>query len=173
MPELVLPTAQLHAEFLACRDDWGPGLHEDGFGIGADDDLDSPDSFGAWVNDRLRLTHPPGSPCPPEQHGSPRWIVEDGQVLGGIALRHIFDDEHGHIGYGVRPSARRRGLASWALAQMLNEAKAALAVDRVLIVCQADNVASTRTIERNGGVLECIRNGTHGAVRRYWIKLHH
>jgi predicted acetyltransferase len=157
---------------LACRDDWGPGLHEDGFGIGADDDLDSPDSFRAWVHDRVRLTHPPGTPCPPEQHGSPRWIVEDGQVLGGIALRHIFDDEHGHIGYGVRPSARRRGLASWALAQMLNEAKAALTVDRVLIVCQADNVASTRTIERNGGMLERIRNGSHGAVRRYWIGLH-
>lgn len=124
------------------------------------------------MHDRVRLTHSPGTPCPPEQHASPRWIIEDGQVLGGIALRHIFDDEHGHIGYGVRPSARRRGLASWALAQMLNEAKAALTVDRVLIVCQADNVASTRTIERNGGALECIRNGSHGAVRRYWINLH-
>ena len=171
MVELVLPSAQLHAEFLACRDDWGPGLHEDGFGIGADDDLDSPDSFEAWVHERVRLTHPPGTPCPPEQHSSPRWIIKDGQVLGGIALRHIFDDQRGHIGYGVRPSARRRGLARWALAQMLNEAKAALTVDRVLIVCQADNVASTRTIERNGGVLECIRNGSHGPVRRYWIKL--
>jgi len=92
--------------------------------------------------------------------------------LGGIALRHIFDDDHGHIGYGVRPSARRRGLASWALAQMLNEARGALTVDRVLIVCEADNVASARTIERNGGVLEGVRDGSHGAVRRYWIKLH-
>jgi predicted acetyltransferase len=172
VPELVLPTAQLHAEFLACRDDWGPGLHEDGFGISADDDLDSPDSFAAWVHDRLRLTHLPGTPCPPEQHGSARWIVEDGQVVGGIALRHIFDDEHGHIGYGVRPSARRRGLASWALAQMLNDAKAALTVDRVLIVCQADNFASARTIERNGGVLECMRGVSQEAVRRYWIRLH-
>jgi predicted acetyltransferase len=157
---------------LACRDDWGPGLHEDGFGISADDDLDSPDSFAAWVHDRLRLTHLPGTPCPPEQHGSARWIVEDGQVVGGIALRHIFDDEHGHIGYGVRPSARRRGLASWALAQMLNDAKAALTVDRVLIVCQADNFASARTIERNGGVLECMRGVSQEAVRRYWIRLH-
>src|ERR1043165_207012 len=75
VPELVLPTAQLHAEFLACRDDWGPGLHEDGFGIGADDDLDSPDGFRAWVHDRVRLSHRPGTPCPPEQHGSLRWIV--------------------------------------------------------------------------------------------------
>ena len=172
MPELVLPTAQLHAEFLACRNDWGPGLHEDGFGIGADDDLDSPEGFADWVHDQVRLTHPPGSPCPQEQHSSPRWIVEDDQVRGGIALRHIADDKRGDIGYGVCPSARRRGLATWALAQMLNEAKAALSVDRLLVVCEADNVASIRTIERNGGVLECIRTGIHGPVRRYWITLH-
>ena len=85
--------------------------------------------------------------------------------MGGIALRHIFDDQLGHIGYGVRSSGRRRGLAGWALAQMLNEAKAALALDRVLIICEADNVASARTIERNRGVLECIRDGSHGALR--------
>lgn len=171
MAQLVLPTTQLHAEFLACRDDWGPGLHEDGFGIGPDDDLDSPGGFAAWVHERLQLTHPSGSPCPQEQHSSPRWIVEDGQVVGGIALRHIFDDKRGHIGYGVCPSARRRGLASWALDQMLDEARAALTTDRILIVCEADNVASARTIERSGGVLECIRNDGHGAARRYWIDL--
>jgi predicted acetyltransferase len=170
--ELVLPTAALQEEFLACRDDWGPGLHEDGFGIGADDDLDSPESFRAWVDDRLRLTHPSGTPCPTEQHASPRWVVEDGHVLGGVALRHVFDADRGHIGYGVRPSARRRGVATWALGEMVKEATATLTVDRVLIVCQADNVASARTIERNGGVLECIRDGSHGAVRRYWISLH-
>ena len=171
MPELILPTTRLHAAFLECRDEWGPGLHEDGFGLGADDDVDSPDGFAAWVRARLRLTHPAGAPCPQERHGSPRWIVEDGQVLGGIVLRHIFDDRVGHIGYGVRPSARRRGLASWALGEMLGEARAALGVDRVLIPCLADNVASARTIERNGGVLEGIRDTGHGSVRRYWIAL--
>jgi predicted acetyltransferase len=114
-------------------------------------------------------THPT---CPPEKHGSPRWIVENGRVLGGIALRHIFDDELGHIGYGIRPSARRRGLASWALGEMLVEARAVLRVDRVLMPCLADNIASARTIERNGGVLEEIRRNKHGvAARRYWITL--
>ncbi|MEC3973871.1 hypothetical protein [Amycolatopsis sp. H20-H5] len=42
-----------------------------------------------------------------------RWIVEGDRVLGGIALRHGFDDfvpRLGHVGYGIRPSARRRGL---------------------------------------------------------------
>jgi len=171
VPELILPTTRLHTAFLECRDDWGPGLHEDGFGLAADDDVDFADGFAAWVHKRVRLTHPPGTPCPDENHGSPRWIVEDGQVLGGIVLRHRFDDELGHIGYGVRPSARRRGLASWAVGQMLGEARAALGLDRVLIPCLADNIASARTIERNGGVLEAIRDTDAGPVRRYWITL--
>src|SRR5882757_9459296 len=171
MPELILPTTGLHAAFLDCRGDWGPGLHEDGFGLGADDDVDSPNGFAAWVHQRVRLTHRAGDLCPDENHGSPRWIVEDAQVLGGIALRHKFDDRLGHIGYGVRPSARRRGLASWALGEMLGEARAALGLDRVLIPCLADNIASARTIERNGGILEGIHDTDNGRVRRYWITL--
>jgi predicted acetyltransferase len=170
MPELILPTSRLHTAFLDCRDDWGPGPHEDGFGL-LDHEVDSAEGFAAWVRQRVRLAHPAGTPCPEEKHGSPRWIVEGGQVLGGIVLRHGFDDDAGHIGFGVRPSARRRGLASWALGQMLSEARAALAADRVLICCLAENVASARTIERNGGVLEGIRDAEHGGVKRYWIAL--
>ena len=32
-------------------------------------------------------------PCSDEPHGSPQWIVEDGQVLGEIALRHWYREE--------------------------------------------------------------------------------
>jgi predicted acetyltransferase len=171
MPELIPPTTRLHAAFLECRDDWGPGLHEDGFGLDADDDVDSPEGFATWVHERLRRTHPAGEPCPDEPHGSPRWIVEDGRILGGFVLRHLFDEVRGHVGYGVRPSARRRGLATWALGQLLDEARAALGLDRVLLVCAVDNVASARTIERNGGVFEGIRDAPHGPTRRYWVPL--
>ena len=172
MPELILPATRLHAAFLECHHEWGPGLpHEDGFGIGPDDDVESPVGFAAWVHQRTRLAHPPGTPCPAEGHATCRWIFEDGKVLGGIALRHIFNDDIGHIGYGVRPSARRRGLANWALGEMLKEARTALGLDRVLIPCLADNFASAHTIERNGGVLEGIRDTEHGPVRRYWIAL--
>lgn len=171
MAELMVPATRLHAAFLDCRDEWGPGLpHEDGFGLGPEDDVDSVEGFAAWVGKRLRGTHAAGEPCPQEKHGSPRWIVEDGRVLRGIVLRHVPDDHVGQIGYGVRPSARRRGLAGWALGEMLREARA-LGWERVLIPCLADNVASARTIERNGDVLEGIRDGGQGPVRRYWIAL--
>src|SRR4051794_37539507 len=81
--ELIPPSTRLHAAFLECRDDWGPGLHEDGFGVAEEDDLDSPEGFADWVQRRLRFTHPARAPCPDVRHGSPRWIVEDGQVVGG------------------------------------------------------------------------------------------
>lgn len=171
MPQLIAPTTDLHAAFLDCHHEWGPGLHEDGFGLGPDDDVESPEGFAAWVEQRLRLSHPIGTPCPKEPHASFRWIVEDGRILGGFALRHVFDDARGHIGYGVRPSARRRGLATWALGELLGEARVAPGVDRVLIVCEPDNLASARTIERNGGVLEGTRDTEPGPVRRYWITL--
>lgn len=76
----------------------------------------------------------------------------------------------GHIGYGVRPSARGRGLATWALGRILEEARA-LGMDRVLIVCAADNIASARTIERHHGVLERIEDTDLGPVRRYRITI--
>ncbi|BCJ39417.1 acetyltransferase [Actinoplanes ianthinogenes] len=171
MPELILPTVRLRDAFLECADEWGPGLHEDGFGIRADDDLRSPEGFAAWVHRLVRLTHGAGEACPDEKHGSPRWIVEEGRVQGGIVLRHQFDDDFGQIGYGIRASARRRGLAGWALGEMLVEARTVLGLDRVLVPCLADNVASARTIESRGGVLEGIRHFDGFSVRRYWIAL--
>ena len=83
------------------------------------------------------------------------WIVEDGRVLGAIALRHELNErliQLGHIGYGIQPSARWRGLATWALGRMLDEARG-LGLTRVLIVCEVSNLASAKTIEYHGGVL--------------------
>ncbi|WP_405104733.1 GNAT family N-acetyltransferase [Micromonospora sp. NBC_01405] len=173
MPELVAPTVRLHAAWLAARDEWGPGLHEDGFGVGLSDDVHSPAGFAAWVT---RLTDQADPTKPPESgrvRCTYRWIVEDDRVLGGIALRHELNDrlrQLGHIGYGVRPSARQRGLATWALGRMLVEARA-LGLERVLIVCEADNVASARTIERHGGELEGVQETELGPARRYWVRL--
>lgn len=70
----------------------------------------------------------------------------------------------GHIGYDVRRSRRRQGHATRMLAAVLPEA-ARLGIDRALLTCDADNVASRRVIESNGGVLEDRR----GEKLRYWV----
>lgn len=162
MAELIAPITRLHSAWLDAHAEWGPGSHEDGFGLSPGDDIDSAAGFAAWV---ARLTDQPACLY--------RWIVEDGQVLGGIALRLGFGDYErwaGHIGYGIRPTARRRGLATWALGRMLDEART-LGMDRVLAVCAADNVPSAKTIEHQGGVLDGIRDTEHGRARYYWITL--
>lgn len=146
--------------WLEARAEWGPGIHEDGFGLVPTDDVKSPAGFAAWV-ERLagesdRCTY--------------RWIVEDHHVLGGIALRHAGHDlvpRAGHIGYGIRPSVRRHGLATWALGRMVGKAQQ-IGMDRLLVVCEAGNVASARTIERQGGILE--DEAGCGPVLRFWIR---
>ncbi|NUR86719.1 MAG: GNAT family N-acetyltransferase [Nonomuraea sp.] len=170
MPELITPDVNLHAAFLDCHHEWGPGLHEDGFGLAAGDDVEDPAGFASWVS-RLRASEDRESAAVARRTPCVyRWIGEGGAVLGGIALRHDVPGSDvvarlGHVGYGVRPSARRRGVASWALRAILGEARA-LGMTRVLIVCEAGNLASARTIESQGGVLESV-----AAARRYWVSV--
>ena len=88
-----------------------------------------------------------------------------------MAVRHELT-EHllevgGHIGYDVRRSRRGEGQATAMLRAVLPEANA-LGIDPALITCDADNIASRRVIEANGGVLEDQR----GLKMRYWVPTH-
>ncbi|MEP7024348.1 MAG: GNAT family N-acetyltransferase [Actinomycetota bacterium] len=173
MPELMAPTVRLHSAWLEAHEEWGPGVHEDGFGLRPTDETGSPAGFAAWVARLTAQSDPAATMDAGRVHCTYRWIVEGGRVLGGIALRHEFSDfvrRAGHIGYGIRPSARGRGLATWALGQMLGKARL-LGVGQVLIVCEAGNIASARTIEHHGGVLEDTRDTGPGVMRRYWITI--
>ncbi|SNY40402.1 GNAT family N-acetyltransferase [Paractinoplanes atraurantiacus] len=174
MPELIAPTTRLHKSWLESRDEFGPGTHQDGAGLRPTDEVDTDAGFATWVRRLLAEQDPAVPPADGWVHCSYRWIVEDDQYLGAIALRHTLNDMllnyGGHIGYSVRPSARRRGLAGWAVSQILDEART-LPLDRVLITCDPGNIPSARTIESNGGVLEDIRTTDGKTVKRYWISL--
>jgi predicted acetyltransferase len=104
------------------------------------------------------------------------WLVGGGEVLGVSNLRHRLNDalrrEGGHIGYGVRPSARRRGYGVELLRQTLERARA-MGLSEVLLTCAASNVASAKTILRCGGVLEAeeFLAGRGAVVQRYRIGL--
>jgi predicted acetyltransferase len=174
MPELIPPAARLHAAWLEAHHEWGPGRqHEDGFGLRPSDEVESTAGFAAWLTRLASQSEAVDGVSVGTHRCLYRWIVEDDRVLGGMALRFGSDDYvrwGGHIGYGIRPSARRRGLATWALGQILDEARA-VGLDRALLVCAVDNLASAKTIERCGGVLESITGSKFGPVRRYWIDL--
>jgi predicted acetyltransferase len=80
--------------------------------------------------------------------------------------------EAGHIGYDVPPLQRGKGHAAEALRAGLGVA-AALGLASVLLFSDAENIASWRTIERCGGVLEAERYSTYYRciVRRYRIEI--
>lgn len=169
MAELIAPTTRLYASWHEARDEWGRGVHQDGSGLRDTDDVDSAAGFAAWV-ERLRgEADGAGEGRVPATYW---WIVDGDRYLGAITLRHELTDfllrAGGHIGYGIRPSARGRGLATWALGAVLDEARRR-GLHRVLVTCAEYNIASARTIERNGGVLEDVRDTELGRVRRYWI----
>jgi predicted acetyltransferase len=174
MLELIAPTARLRDSWLDARGEWGPELYPAGSGLHRSDDVDTVEGFVAWL-ERLRLQADESVPVAPDRvHASYWWIVEQDTYLGAISLRHRLNDlllrAGGHIGYGVRPSARRRGVAAWALGAALQHARAR-GMQRALVTCDDANIASARTIERNGGVLEDVRDTELGRTRRYWITL--
>lgn len=109
-------------------------------------------------------------PVPESVH----WALVDDQVVGVIALRHRLTEKlarfGGHVGYEVRPSARRRGHATEML-RLLLETDRARSIGRILITCAPANTGSRRAIEANGAVLEGIEyvDEVKRDTCRYWI----
>jgi predicted acetyltransferase len=96
------------------------------------------------------------------------WWDEGEAYLGRIAIRHRLTphlrEVGGHIGYDVRPSARRHGHATAMLRGTLPVARL-LGIESALVTCDVDNVASRKVIEGNGGILEDQR----GDKLRFWV----
>ena len=77
----------------------------------------------------------------------------------------------GQIGYSVRPSQRGKGYASEILRLTLEQI-ASYGLEKILITCNAPNIASAKVIEKNGGMLEkIIPHPGFPNVKRYYIDL--
>jgi len=104
------------------------------------------------------------------------WLAtEEQKLVGAVNIRHQLTvpllQSGGHIGYGIRPSERRKGYATQILALSLQKAKE-LGIGKALVVCDATNLASERTILKNGGVAdESFVEEDGNIVKRYWIEM--
>lgn len=176
MPGFQPPDVKVHQSFLAAMAEF----QAEGRGSPADDSMvgseirewsarwHEPDAFAAYTAglraDALEETPRPAGwvPC------TNLWWTDGNEYLGRLAIRHRLTpgllEQGGHIGYDVRPTARRRGHATAMLAAALPIAEQ-LGIYRVLVTCDADNIGSRRTIEKNGGVFEDQR----GSKLRYWV----
>ena len=95
-------------------------------------------------------------------------------IVGAVNIRHYLNESlllnGGHIGDGVRPSERRKGIATKMIALALDECKK-LGITKVLMVCDKENIGSSKSIQNNGGVLENEIEVNGVVEQRYWIEL--
>ena len=102
-------------------------------------------------------------------------IDEDSRLIGAANLRHYLTvaglNTWGHIGYGVRPSERRKGYGTQILQLVLDEAKKKQ-IHQVLLGAHTTNIGSCKVIENCGGILENTvsdPDDPNKQINRYWI----
>lgn len=101
-------------------------------------------------------------------------ISDDGKMVGAVAIRHELNDqlriEGGNIAYGIRPSERRKGYATIWLKIGLEKCKE-LWMDKALLTCDKDNIWSSKTMIKNGWVLDAEYELKGKIEQRYRIEI--
>lgn len=99
---------------------------------------------------------------------------EEDIFVGAVNIRHYLNERlllnGGHIGDGVLPSQRCKGIATKIIGLALEECRR-LGMKQVLMVCDKENIGSAKSILRNGGVLENEIEVDGIVEQRYWIDL--
>ena len=104
------------------------------------------------------------------------WLLNnEKRIIGAVNIRHqlteVLFNSGGHIGYGIRPSERRKGYATKLLSLSLEKAKE-LGIKKVLVVCDKTNVGSLKVITNNNGIPDSDFVEDDGnIVKRFWIEL--
>ena len=100
--------------------------------------------------------------------------TEKNIFVGAVNIRHYLNEKLlinvGHIGDGVRPTRRRKGIATKMIALALEECKK-LGLKKVLMVCNKENIGSAKSIKNNGGILENEIKINGSIQQRYWITI--
>ena len=97
---------------------------------------------------------------------------DNDKLIGLLSIRYELLEKlvevYGNIGYGVRPSERNKGYATTMLSDALSVCKEK-GMDKVLLGCYKDNLASAKTIQKNGGVLTDENdNYNEGKISQYY-----
>ncbi len=148
---LVKPTLGLKDEALEYRQehfDFGEQV------INGSELFDKITSYEEWLGKVIANANP--------ETVDPNWVltdtffavrVSDHKIVGIVDLRYQLNDflkDFGNCGYSVRPSERRKGYAGEILRQICLAAREH-GLKQLQLSVEKDNVASIKTIEKNGG----------------------
>ena len=101
-------------------------------------------------------------------------LMDNTKVIGMLNIRYTLDEEkvqiYGHIGYGIRPTERKKGYATYLLKEALTKCKNK-GLKEVILGCFEDNIASNKTILKNNGVLYKKTKTDNKNANYYKIKL--
>lgn len=169
MVKLIKPTVDLKPAYLSFHEEWkATGEEMIPWVIGKD-----PSDFQGMVQSLLDAEKGIGLQ-PGWVPDSTYWLInEEFRILGVVNIRHALT-EHlmncgGHIGYGIRPSERKKGYATELLRLSLEKTKE-LGIQCALVVCDAVNIGSEKTIRNNGGMADADFVEDNGnVIKRYWI----
>lgn len=104
------------------------------------------------------------------------FAFEGDVIIGKVNFRHRLNDYllnvGGHIGYGVLAAYRGKGYATSMLKDTLVYARN-FGLERVLLTCDENNLASEKVILKNGGIFESFFDPKDGSSKkkRFWIPL--
>ena len=181
--ELVWPAAQYLPEYIyALQQGWSPdNLRPEAAAEQLAQIAEDPTQFISEQVDREAKGPPimlPDGRTVPRLPGYSQWMW-DGEFCGTIGFRwqpgttELPPHCLGHIGYSVVPWKRRRGYATHALQLLLPQARSE-GLAYVELTSDADNIASRRVIEANGGELIELfhKSAEHRGVETMRFRIH-
>ncbi len=99
-------------------------------------------------------------------------INDEEQVVGAVRIDPVLSEalryDGGNIGYGIRPSQRRRWYATIWLKLALEKSKERW-LDKVMLTCNKENIWSSKAIKNNGWIRDSEYEHEWKAKDRYWI----
>ncbi len=98
------------------------------------------------------------------------FLMNNERILGAISIRYHCSGIHGHAGYGIRPSERKKGYASKMLAMALPIMRS-YGINPAVLSCAKTNIGSAKTIVKNGGRLmeEVMEEETGETIQIYHL----
>ena len=153
MIKLIRPTKELKGKALDFRQEFFDNGEKV---INGSELLDQTENYDDWLASVTANTS--------ARTVDPAWVVTDTffavdeteKIVGIIDLRHTLNDflkDLGNSGYSVRPSERRKGIASEMLRQLLTIAVQS-GMTELHLSAEKTNEPSIKTITQNGGVYE-------------------